>query len=324
MGDQWTAAFLTGMLATVNPCGFAMLPGFLAFYLGSDQPQTARRPLAAGLCAGVALGAGFGTVFVVSGLLLAVGMSVVIDSTPWLAVGIGAVLMVLGVLQLVGGTILTGRASGPLNRLGTVAAGIAQRRSGLQGMVGYGAAYAVAALSCSLALLLSVVAQATATGSIWALLSIFAAYATGSSVVLILLAVSAALSREALLRRVHRLMPLATRIGGAALALAGLYLVTYWVPVLTGSTPGGPVGDLVTAVSAEVSTAVSQHAALLTGLAAVVIALAAALAAATKARTTPPTPRSASPLQSPSDDCCAERPASAERPAPAPALTEDT
>ena len=38
--------------------------------------------------------------------------------------------------------------------------------SGLRAVFGYGVAYAVAALSCSLALLLAVVAQAVSTGSL--------------------------------------------------------------------------------------------------------------------------------------------------------------
>lgn len=308
MTDQWAAAFLTGMLATVNPCGFAMLPGFLAFYLGSD-PHMRRRPLTSGLFTGIALSTGFAAVFVTSGLLLAVGLSVIIDSIPWIAVSIGAVLVVLGIVQLFGATTLTGRTSS-LNFVDSFASGIAQRRSGPQAMVAYGAAYAVAALSCSLALLLSIVAQAVATGSIWALLSVFAAYATGSSAVLILLAVTAALSRETLLRRVQRLMPVATRIGGAALALAGLYLLTYWVPALSGGTPGGPVGDAVTAISADVSAAVSNNAPVLAGLAALIVVAVVVIAVRSHtARKTPPTAP-----QAEADDCCAPQPDSVDRP----------
>ena len=30
-------AFGAGMVATVNPCGFLMLPSYVAFYLGGDE-----------------------------------------------------------------------------------------------------------------------------------------------------------------------------------------------------------------------------------------------------------------------------------------------
>ena len=48
-------AFLTGMLATVNPCGFAMLPTYLAYFIGSGTEAGRKRPLLAGLRAGVAV-----------------------------------------------------------------------------------------------------------------------------------------------------------------------------------------------------------------------------------------------------------------------------
>ena len=33
-------AFTTGMLATVNPCGFAMLPAYLSYFLGIERPTS--------------------------------------------------------------------------------------------------------------------------------------------------------------------------------------------------------------------------------------------------------------------------------------------
>ena len=42
-------ALAAGMLATVNPCGFAMLPAYLAWFLGLDAPRRAiKNPQTAG------------------------------------------------------------------------------------------------------------------------------------------------------------------------------------------------------------------------------------------------------------------------------------
>ena len=38
-------AFTTGMLATVNPCGFAMLPAYLSYFLGIDAPTATQATL---------------------------------------------------------------------------------------------------------------------------------------------------------------------------------------------------------------------------------------------------------------------------------------
>ena len=40
---QLAAAFTAGMIATVNPCGFAMLPAYLGFFLGRDDDELRAR-----------------------------------------------------------------------------------------------------------------------------------------------------------------------------------------------------------------------------------------------------------------------------------------
>ena len=251
--SQLGAAYLTGMLATVNPCGFAMLPAFLAFYVGNGSDVARPRPLLAGLRAGAAVSAGFSLVFTVAGLLLALGLRLILGAVPWAAVLIGAVLVLLGI------TLATGRSlpTGPFNRLSPQRAPAGNSTGA---MVGYGAAYAVASLSCSLALLLAVVAQALATGSLFALLSVFGAYALGASSLLIVLAVAAAFTRDSLARNVRRLLPVAGRLGGLALVAAGLYLITYWGPVLFGGEAGGPVSEIATALSAAATGAIASSA----------------------------------------------------------------
>jgi cytochrome c-type biogenesis protein len=240
-------AFLTGMLATVNPCGFAMLPTYLAYFIGSDASRETARPLGAGVRAGLALSAGFSTVFLTAGLLAAAGLRSISSALPWAAVGVGIILGIAGMVMVAGRQLPGTRLN--LNRF------LKPRTegSGFKAVFGYGVAYAVAALSCSLALLLVVVAQAASTGSAAGMLAVFAAYALGSTVVLMLLSVGAALAREALARRVRRLLPLVHRLSGAALVLAGIYLVLYWAPALSGNAAGGILGAPIGALSAAVS-----------------------------------------------------------------------
>nr|WP_015061926.1 cytochrome c biogenesis protein CcdA [Arthrobacter sp. J3.40]AFK89303.1 Mercury resistance probable Hg transport protein [Arthrobacter sp. J3.40] len=264
-------AFLTGMLATVNPCGFAMLPTYLAYFIGSGPGAGRKRPLLAGLRAGVALSAGFATVFVTAGLLAAVGLRSVASALPWAAALIGAVLVAAG-LGMVFGWQLPGTRVNLPRTLKTDGA-----RSGLRAVFGYGVAYAVAALSCSLALLLAVVAQAVSTGSLVGLLAVFAAYALGSSVVLVLLSLGAAVARDALARHIRKLLPFVNRLGGAALVLAGIYLLLYWVPALSGGQAGGITSGAVTEASAALSGFISGNWPIITSAAVAAVLSAAAL-----------------------------------------------
>ena len=44
MGADLALAFSAGMVATVNPCGFAMLPAYLSYFLGLEEPSAAASP----------------------------------------------------------------------------------------------------------------------------------------------------------------------------------------------------------------------------------------------------------------------------------------
>jgi cytochrome c-type biogenesis protein len=225
----WLFAFGAGMLATVNPCGFAMLPAFLAYYLGDEDGRTrgdalVSARLAQGLAVGASVSAGFAGMFTAVGLLVAFGLRSLVGAVPWAAVAIGAVLVVLGLAMLTGRqlSLRLGKNVGP-------GSGRGYRR-----MLAFGAAYAVASLSCTLAVLLAVVAQATATANPAQLVAVFVAYGLGASTVLMGLTLAAALAKATVARAIRRVLPYATRLGGGVLSLSGLYLVLYWLPSLTG------------------------------------------------------------------------------------------
>jgi hypothetical protein len=86
----------------------------------------------------------------------------------------------------------------------------------------FGASYAVASLSCTLAVFLIVVSQAVAATNPVRMLAVFGAYAAGSATVLVALSLSAALAKAAVARNVRWLAPLVSRLAGALLAASGV------------------------------------------------------------------------------------------------------
>ena len=152
-------------------------------------------------------------------------------------------------------------------------------------LVAFGAGYAIASASCTLAVLLAVVTQAAATTWI-GVLAVFTAYATGSALLLIGLALLAAGTATALARSMRFVAPYASRIGGVLLALSGAYLLYYWLPQLLGAerTAGGGLSQL----SAHTSTWMSAHQ-LSVALAAAALVLGAAVTTVFTHRTQAPT-----------------------------------
>src|SRR6266571_658398 len=77
-------AFVAGMVASVNPCGFVLLPAYLGYYLADDRGAPGGRGRA-----GRALLFGF------AGILAGLAASALTSSLPWIgtAVGVGLILL---------------------------------------------------------------------------------------------------------------------------------------------------------------------------------------------------------------------------------------
>lgn len=267
--------FAAGMLAAFNPCGFALLPAYLSFFLGDDGDPDAgaarRPPLVTALAVGGAVTLGFVVVFGVAGLLTSAFSVAVQRVAPWISVPIGLALMAMGVAVALGWK--------PAVRLPRLAAGGSGR--GLASMALYGASYATVSLSCTLPVFLAAVATTFEDSSVASGAAVFLAYALGMGAVLTGLAVAIALARRPIGAGVRRAGPVMARLGGVLLAVAGAYVAWYAVYELrlardSDASPG-PVAT-VTRWSGQVSTWVNDAGAGRIGIA--VLALFAVVAAA--------------------------------------------
>ena len=134
---------------------------------------------------------------------------------------------------------------------------------GYRRVAAFGVAYALASLSCTLAIFLIVVGQASAIGNPVGMAAVFASYAAGATTVLVALSLSAALARGALVQALRRALPAVNRIAGGLLALSGAYLLVYWLPLLLDS---GSTGTVLVTTSQRISTALANFFAERTGL----------------------------------------------------------
>ena len=97
-GIPLALAFGAGLVATVNPCGFALLPSFITYYLGAGASQSDRPGrVSDGLVVGLVLTAGFLLVFASVGLGFSLGARAVVRILPWFTVVIGVLVTAFAV-----------------------------------------------------------------------------------------------------------------------------------------------------------------------------------------------------------------------------------
>jgi cytochrome c biogenesis protein CcdA len=240
-------AFGSGMLATVNPCGFAMLPAYLGYFLGVDShDRDVRSRVGRSLGGGLSVGAGVLAVFSVVGLAI-YHLSASIDRwTPWATIVIGVALVLLGIAMLRGFEPVVSLPK--LNRGG-------RQRSG-QSMFVFGISYAIASISCALPLFTGAVAGTFRRENLASSVAVFIAYSLGMTLVLLALTVSMGMARQSIVRWLRRALPYVSRASGALLVLAGAYLAHYgWyeMRVRDGRATGSAAVDVVTGWSDSIA-----------------------------------------------------------------------
>ena len=269
---EFAYAFTVGMVAVVNPCGFALLPAYLSYFLGLEgAPSDARAGVLRALGVGAVVTAGFVLVFGAMGLAITQLSLSINQQLPWLTMAIGVALVGLGIAMLRGFQLTV--------RLPKVPVGSAGRE--MSSMFLFGISYAVASLSCTLPIFLPLMTRTFETNSLMSGAAVFVTYAAGMGVLLCAITIALSVARGAAVSRLRSAQPYINRVSGGLLVVAGLYLTYYgyWERGVFADPrnppPSGPVG-FVTDLTARLSTLLNDIGAVRLGVvltAALVIAV---------------------------------------------------
>ena len=272
----YALALAAGLVAALNPCGFALLPAYLGMVVAADDEGSS---LARALRMTAAMSVGFVAVFGAFGAVV-VPLTLSLERyLPWATIVIGIALVVGGCWLLAGREM---RMPLPRLRGGAPTGSTAS-------MVGYGAAYAIASLSCTVGPFLAILATTTRTGGLVEGLAVVAVYGLGMGLVVGVLAVAVALAREVIVTRARRLLPYVNRLSGLLLVLAGAYVTYYgWyeLRVFDGADPTDPVVDAARNVQGRLAQLVGDTGATTLVVVLVCLVLAAVVVTATRRRRT--------------------------------------
>jgi cytochrome c-type biogenesis protein len=245
--DQaWAWWLALGMVATVNPCGFAMLPAYLSYFLGLEDSEAdePRATVAQAVQVAGAVAGGFLAVFALAGAAVELTSLPVYENVPWVSIVIGLGLLLLGSAMLFGFE--------PNVRLPRLDRGGRERTIG--SMFVFGVSYAVASIGCTLPLFLTAVAGTITRDSVLDGALVFAVYGLGMTLLLLGLTVGIALARTSIVRWLRRAQPYIGRVAGGLVALAGAYVAYYgWHSrgLRQGQVPDSNVTDVVAGWSTD-------------------------------------------------------------------------
>ena len=217
-------AVAAGIVASINPCGFFMLPGYVAYQLGTREVGYGElspldRVLRA-MVVGAMVTLGFVLVFATVGVGVAAGGVFFGRFFPFLGLAVGVLMIGFGAYLLI-----TRRYVGVL-RASRVQ--VTPRRNAGNAFV-FGVGYAIGSFSCSLPVFLVVVGSSLGTESFLASFSQFVGFAAGMGCVVIAVTIGAAIVRDAVWRFLRGAVPYVQQTSSLFLVGVGGYLVYYWV-----------------------------------------------------------------------------------------------
>ena len=219
-------AFALGMVALINPCGFALLPAYLGFFLGTDdgddgRPSSVIRALNRSQVVGLSMSAGFLAVFGILGLFLASTISG-LQSSGWLpraTVVIGVALVGLGIAMLAGFQ--------PMVRIPKLNKGGGSQS--VSSMFLFGVSYAVASLTCTIGIFLGAIGTGASGASFGERFGAFISYGIGMGLLATVLTLAVGFGKKGIVNRFRSILPRINLISAIILVVVGVYVALYGI-----------------------------------------------------------------------------------------------
>ena len=244
----YALAVAAGMAASVNPCGFALLPAYLGAFLGFEHRSGGMGAIGRALAVSAALTGGFIVVFGLFGLIVTPLALQLDDKLPWVTIVIGIGLVALGIVLLSGRELVLKIPK--LQRGG--------RDGTLPSMFLFGISYATASLSCTIGPFLAVTTTTFRSSSWLAGIAVFFAYGIGMGIVIGVLTVALSLAKATVVEHFRRAMPMINRVSGVLLIVAGAYVAYYgWFEIrIQRGTTNDPVIDRARRIQGWLQTSI--------------------------------------------------------------------
>ena len=241
-------SFMLGVLAAVNPCGFALLPNYLLYFLGAEPGATARQaPMREAIRVGMSVSSGFLAVFVVVGVVSRLFTQWIEQNAKYAALVIGVAIVATGVRMLTG---WKPRLFSPQ--------GVSTVDRTWPSMFLYGVVYAVASIGCTIGFLTTAVFGSFSVHGVASGVVSVVLYGLGMSLLVTALTVTLAVARQGLLASLRRVLPVVNTLSALFMIATGAYLAWYWYVAITERSSLGPIGSRVESMQSRLATAIQE------------------------------------------------------------------
>lgn len=210
-------AFAAGLVAFFAPCSFAILPGYISYYISrKSKKKNFSAGIVDGLIFGLIASLGFFTIFGLAGIGVLAAGQFIKQFIPWIAVITGAILIIIGISMLLGKNI----SYFQLPKINLV------RKNEKLGVYLFGIAYAVGSLGCVFPIFLSIAVQgiaSTPANGVYIIL----AYILGLSSLMVIITAAAFGARHFVLAALDKYLIYFKKSSALIFIASGTYMIYY-------------------------------------------------------------------------------------------------
>ncbi|CAB4568945.1 MAG: hypothetical protein F2555_02950 [Actinobacteria bacterium] len=215
----FTIAFVAGVFATFNPCGFAMLPAYLSLAILDAQKLTSRRTqIFKALKFSGLMGVGIVGVFAIFSLVIFPISTSIQKYLPYVTSLLGLVILLFGTALIFKGPVLLKKIWSP---------NVPPTGSWITYIL-YGVTFALGSISCTIGPFLAVTSTALGASLVESLLT-YVFYGLGFVATISVLAIFTALSKDLLIKKIRGAGGALEKFMGGLMALIGLYLIYFGI-----------------------------------------------------------------------------------------------
>jgi cytochrome c-type biogenesis protein len=215
----FTIAFVAGVFATFNPCGFAMLPAYLSLaILDSQELRSRRTQIFKALKFSGLMGLGIVGVFAIFSLVIFPISTSIQKYLPYVTSFLGLLILLFGGALIFKGPVLLKKIWSP---------NVPPTGSWVTYIL-YGVTFALGSISCTIGPFLAVTSTALGASLVESLLT-YIFYGLGFVATISILAIFTALSKDLLIKKIRGAGGALEKFMGGLMALIGLYLIYFGI-----------------------------------------------------------------------------------------------
>jgi cytochrome c biogenesis protein CcdA len=219
MGNyEFLLAFSAGMFTFLSPCAF-LLPAYVSYYVGSNPVRSDGTVLKKSLYFGGSIILSVVLVFTVIGLAVSYMGTLIKPFIPAFQGFVGVVFIIMGI------SMWTNSLSLPMPRI--------NRHTGKMNILSFGILYALAIVSCSAPIFISLITYALSMGGTLNAVTIFWIYSAGVGVPLMAVTVLIVGANEVALQKFAERLPALRKLASLGLVAVGAYLIYKYVKLIS-------------------------------------------------------------------------------------------